>query len=158
MGSSGLWALPRRVFSRPAAALLPRRRTLPNSLAAAKGLWWAGRGAHGCSYDLLGHLLENIVYLELRRRRAAVTYHMTDAGHEVDFVVRRRGAAVALIQVCATLADAETRRRELRALEEGLRELEVPAATVITMGEEATLRLAGRPVRVVPAWRWLLEP
>jgi hypothetical protein len=28
----------------------------------------------------------------------------------------------------------------------------------VTLREEGSVVVAGRPVRIVPAWRWLLEP
>jgi predicted AAA+ superfamily ATPase len=63
-----------------------------------------------------------------------------------------------LVQVCATLEDPATRQRELRALTEGMRETSCEQAVVVTLREEGTVELGGRPVRIVPAWRWLLEP
>jgi predicted AAA+ superfamily ATPase len=63
-----------------------------------------------------------------------------------------------LIQVSAGLEDPATRQRELRALEEGMKETACERATLVTLREEGTADLAGRTVRIVPAWRWLLEP
>lgn len=31
-------------------------------------------------------------------------------------------------------------------------------ATLVTLREESSLEIGGRPLRIVPAWRWLLEP
>lgn len=53
------------------------------------------------------------------------------------------------------IADAQA--RELRALEEAMAEHELDSALVVTLREEDTVELPGGPVRVVPAWRWLLE-
>lgn len=63
-----------------------------------------------------------------------------------------------LVQVCADLEAPSTRQRELRALEEGLRETACENATVVTLREEGSAEVGGRTVRIVPAWRWLLEP
>ena len=104
-----------------------------------------------------GHLLENIVYLELRRRGCSAWYVHTSSGYEVDFLSRDLRGEQALIQVSADLSDTRTRRRELRALEEAMEEQEIERATVVTLREEGSVDLAGRPVRLVPAWRWLLE-
>jgi uncharacterized protein len=102
-----------------------------------------------------GQLLENVVYLELRRRGYETTYLRTPGGHEVDFVARKRGEPVELLQVCADLSAA--RERELGALGEALKAGRGRRATVVTLAEEETVTLARRRVRVVPIWRWLLE-
>ncbi len=105
----------------------------------------------------LGHRLENMIYLELRRRGCSLAYVQTAGGYEVDFLVELPDGSRELMQVTADLTAAKTRRRELRALGEAMEEHEVNAATVITMGEAEALEIGGRPVAVVPAWRWLLE-
>lgn len=106
-----------------------------------------------------GHLLETVVYLELRRRGFEVSYVTTKSGFEVDFLVERPpGRDRLLFQVCLDLSEPRTRRRELRALEEALAENPSCRATVITLEEEGGIELGGQRVRIVPAWRWLLEP
>ncbi len=105
-----------------------------------------------------GHLLETAVYLELRRRRRSLAYVVTRSGYEVDFLAEDFRGARELIQVCADLEDLLTRQRELRALEEGMTETSCERATLVTLREEGSVTVAGNPVRIVPAWRWLLEP
>ena len=58
-----------------------------------------------------GHALENIVYLELRRRGYNVYVGMTQGG-EVDFIARKM-QDIAYIQVSETVTDPRTREREL---------------------------------------------
>jgi predicted AAA+ superfamily ATPase len=70
----------------------------------------------------LGHALETVVLLELLRRGAEVGYLRTADGFEVDFHARFADGRRELIQVCADLRDAATRRRELRALEQARQE------------------------------------
>ncbi len=106
----------------------------------------------------VGHLLETVVYLELRRRGRSVAYVTTHSGYEVDFLAEGRTGVRELVQVCASLEDPTTRQRELRALEEGMRETSCERATLVTLREEDSVEIAGRTVRIVPAWRWLLEP
>jgi len=106
----------------------------------------------------LGHLLETVVYLELRRRGRSLGYVTTRSGYEVDFLAEDSGGSRELVQVCADLEAPSTRQRELRALEEGMKETACEKATVITMREEGSAEVGGRTVRIVPAWRWLLEP
>ena len=104
-----------------------------------------------------GHLLENIVYLELRRRGFDLAYALTASGKEIDFVARRAKTDPEMIQACADMRDPRTRQREIAALEEGFREGRAKRGTIVTLREEETLTIGRRRVRVVPAWRWLLE-
>ena len=105
----------------------------------------------------LGHLLENNVYLELRRRGHEIAYVQTKSGVEVDFLATPLVGPPTLIQVCADLSEPATRARELRALSEAMREEMIAEALIVTMDESDDLALPEGHVRVVPAWRWLLE-
>jgi predicted AAA+ superfamily ATPase len=105
----------------------------------------------------LGHLLETAVYLELRQRGRSLSYVMTRSGYEVDFLAEDSQGSRELIQVCADLESSSTRQRELRALEEAMKETACESATVVTLREEGSAEIGGRTVRIVPAWRWLLE-
>ncbi len=59
-----------------------------------------------------GHLLENIIYLELQRRNSQVWIGKAD-NLEVDFVVRDKSGYTKYIQVAYTVKDAKTLEREL---------------------------------------------
>ncbi len=66
----------------------------------------------------LGSRLEDTVYLELRRRirgarDGAISYYVTQGGHEVDFVVGdpETEHAVQLVQGCADFGAPGTRER-----------------------------------------------
>lgn len=111
-----------------------------------------------------GALLENHVYLELRRRRGrlaeeTINYYRTASGYEVDFVLEPilEGEGLELVQVCATLLSTETRAREIRALNEAMVETGVRQATIITNAERESIATDAGAIRVVPAWEWTLE-
>ena len=61
-----------------------------------------------------------------------------------------------LIQVCETLADPKTRKREMDALGEAMRELGVERGTIVTRNEEEKISVDSGTVEVVPAWRFCL--
>lgn len=63
----------------------------------------------------LGHLLENIVYLELKRRRLKINIGKVDE-YEVDFVAEG-DKGITYYQVSASVLDENTRERELRVLQ-----------------------------------------
>ncbi len=104
-----------------------------------------------------GHLLENLVYTALRRIFPEVFYYKTAAGREVDFAVRPDSQFPNLIQVCQSLANPQTRKRELAALSESMTELRVKTATIVTRAEDARIATDAGTIHVVPIWKFLLE-
>lgn len=104
-----------------------------------------------------GHLLENAVYLELRRRGAVVTYQVSERGSEVDFVARYPDGSVDLVQVCAQLDSPETLRREVAGLEDLAPSYLGARLTMVTMSEENTFAIGRRTCTMIPAWRFLAE-
>lgn len=105
-----------------------------------------------------GHHLENLVYLELRRRGEVIGYHRTASGREVDFVWLDRHGDQHLVQVCADLGDDATRKRELGALAEAMDEVPHESAFVVSIHEDGFAKADHKEVRLVPAWRWLAMP
>ncbi len=103
-----------------------------------------------------GHLLENLVFIALRRLYPNIYYYRTRGNREVDFVIAARGSARMLIQVCESLANPQTRKREVTALREAMTELALTAATIVTKNEEEQISVDGKTIDVVPAWRYLL--
>lgn len=106
-----------------------------------------------------GHLAENIVFLELERRKAAdpslETFYWKDVRQrEVDFLVKRDLKTEQLIQVCWELTQPETKNRELQGLRKAMKELGIRKGLVITEGEE----MEEGAIRFVPLWKWLLVP
>ena len=63
----------------------------------------------------LGHLLENVIYLELLRRDYDVCIGQMDSG-EVDFVAQNADG-ITYFQVAASVLDNNTLRRELKPLQ-----------------------------------------
>ena len=101
-----------------------------------------------------GWMLENLVFLTLRRGDNSIEYVNTKKGEEVDFLVtdkvtkRRR-----LIQVAWELSSPSTEARELSALKSARSELKVDDCSIVTWDEERE----EDGVRIVPAWKWCLE-
>jgi len=104
-----------------------------------------------------GHLLENLVFTALRRGHPEVCYYKTKTGKEVDFIVPSRGRSPLLVQVCESLAEPQTRNRETDALSEAMAELGAKSGTIVTRNEEEQIDAEGGTIKVVPAWRFLLD-
>jgi predicted AAA+ superfamily ATPase len=71
----------------------------------------------------IGHLFENLIFLDLRRAGCDVCYYQTRSGFEVDFLATRPDRSSVLIQVCYDPSDEQTLNRERRALAEAEEEL-----------------------------------
>ena len=103
-----------------------------------------------------GRLAETIVFLEMRRRNLEVYYWKSQDGYEVDFVVKVGQKLTELIQVAWDVRDEATRRREERALQCAMKELDVNSGVILTEDHERTLEENGKTIRYMPMWKWLL--
>ena len=104
-----------------------------------------------------GHLLENLVFNLLRHVSTEIFYYKTKNGREVDFLVKKEGDKKrSLIQVSESLFDAKTRKRELEALGEAMKELKIKTSTLVTLREEEQIQTECGEVNVIPAWRYAL--
>ena len=104
-----------------------------------------------------GHLLENLVFTALRRIHPEIFYYRTKSGREVDFTVPIRRRPAMLIQVCESLAELQTREREVAALREAMTELGVESGTIVTEGSDERIDTDPGIIEVVPTWRFLLD-
>jgi uncharacterized protein len=101
--------------------------------------------------DPSASLLENQVAIQLRRLYGDDVYFYHH-GIEVDFYVPEVQLAV---QVCYSLQDIETRKREINALIKMSRRIDVKKMAVITKDEEETILEQEIKIEVIPAWKWL---
>jgi predicted AAA+ superfamily ATPase len=103
-----------------------------------------------------GHQLENMVFVALRRRGGQIWYYRTGRGNEVDFITISSKGEKQLFQVSESLANPDTRNRELSALQGAMQELELKTGTVVTRNEEEQVTTGQGDIQVIPAWRFLL--
>lgn len=76
--------------------------------------------------DNFGKLLENQVYLDLRREGKKIFYYLTTDGYEVDFITQDDQGKYEMIQVVWDINDPKTLEREMRALRQAEQELGFP--------------------------------
>lgn len=113
------------------------------------------------SSEKLGKMMENIVLIELLRRKSywyedmEVYYWKDYQQHEVDFVVI--GKEDQLIQVCYNIEEFNTREREIRSLLKASREIACKKLLVITWDYEDEIEVENRRIEFIPLWRWLLR-
>ncbi len=104
-----------------------------------------------------GKFLENLVFLELRRRRPEVYYYKTTNNLEVDFLIKNGKKDISLIQVADNLDNEKTRQREIGALTYAMDELKLKKALILTEDTEEEIKLKGKVILAQPIYKWLLE-
>ena len=99
-------------------------------------------------------LLENRVAIELKKHFGDEVYFY-NKNVEVDFYVPQHDW---LIQVTYSIANDDTREREISSLLKVAKHLQAKRLTIITYNEEQTISLDnGSTIEVIPLWKWLLE-
>ena len=99
-------------------------------------------------------LLENRVAIELKKHFCDEVYFY-NKNVEVDFYVPQHDW---LIQVAYSIANDDTREREISSLLKVAKHLQAKRLTIITYNEEQTISLDnGSTIEVIPLWKWLLE-
>lgn len=104
-----------------------------------------------------GPVLETLVFLALHRRGWSVAWVRNHDGTEVDFVATDHDGGRALFQACVTLAEQQTREREVHALERGMSALGLAEGTIVTFDEREEITTPAGTIHVLPAWEWLLR-
>ncbi|MEK6952269.1 MAG: ATP-binding protein [Nanoarchaeota archaeon] len=108
-----------------------------------------------------GRLYENIVAVELKRRRKECYYWKNVEKEEVDFIIKNDTKIEQLIQVCYDLTDPDTKKREIRALLKASKNLKCNNLLLINrdyLGEENSEWFGiKRKIKFIPLWKWLLS-
>jgi predicted AAA+ superfamily ATPase len=96
--------------------------------------------------------LETLVFNHLRLNYGSNLFYFRN-GFEVDFFV----PGEELIQVCYSLEEPATRKREISSLHKVYDKNPVKRLTIVTYSTEEIINENGMEIKVMPAWRWLLE-
>ena len=107
-----------------------------------------------------GKTLENVVFLELKRRSCEVYFHKQK--YECDFVIKQGTKIVEALQVCLSLQDATTKKRELQGLTEAMESYGLEQGSILTESDKiSTIQLQHNNnkyvVHIIPIWWWLLD-
>jgi predicted AAA+ superfamily ATPase len=101
-----------------------------------------------------GRLLENCVYLALRRKYKEI-YYFKDQG-ECDFIVKESQTIIHIIQVCAEI-HSENKAREVNGLLAALKFFSITEGLILTLNQDDVLRINEVKIRLLPVWKWLLR-
>jgi len=99
-----------------------------------------------------GRVLENLVFLELKRKNCEIYFHRQKK--ECDFLVRQGINIVKAIQVTCYLE--ENKDREIAGLLEALNSHDLKEGLILTLDEEYEIKKDNKKITVMPVWKWML--
>lgn len=102
-----------------------------------------------------GRILENIVFMELKRESKEVYYHKENK--ECDFVIRDGYNITEAIQVTQSLENPDTRKRELDGMLDAMKAYKLKEGLILTDDTEDEIEIEGKKIFVKPIWKWLLQ-
>ncbi|MEK6855559.1 MAG: ATP-binding protein [Nanoarchaeota archaeon] len=105
-------------------------------------------------FDDRGRLLENMVFLNLRRKYKDIFYFQGNA--ECDFLVKDGLNIIHAFQVCYEV-NGDSKEREVSGLLEAMNKFNLMEGTIITFNQEDEFTIENRTIKLIPAWKWLLK-
>jgi predicted AAA+ superfamily ATPase len=100
----------------------------------------------------IGHRLENLVYLYLRRKQE-ILYYFKEKG-ECDFITFSKGEAQKAIQVCSKIDDVNF-DREYNGLLEAMKAFKLSEGIIVTFNQTDHFENDGHSVRMIPAHEFM---
>src|SRR3989338_5014094 len=99
-----------------------------------------------------GKMLENLVFLELRRHFRDIFYFQEKS--ECDFVIKEKEKITKAMQVCFDFNE-ETKEREINGIITALKEFNLKEGLILTYNQEDEFSVEGRRIIIKPVWKWL---
>ncbi|MCD6463098.1 MAG: ATP-binding protein [Thermotogae bacterium] len=109
--------------------------------------------ARKVSSENFGRILENVVYIQLRRKGYDVHY-FEEEGHECDFIALN-GQTLEAYQVTWELTGGNE-KREIEGLLVASSYTGAQKLTILTHDQEGTMNVGGKKIEILPAWKWLV--
>ncbi len=97
-------------------------------------------------------LLENLVFVQLRRIYGETAVYYVQKDVETDFYVAEHQL---LIQVCWNISEYETRKREIGSLVKMANRFGISSGMIITNDEADSVKEKNIDIEIVPIWKWL---
>ncbi len=105
-------------------------------------------------FDDKGRLLENLVFLNLRRKNKEIFYFQEK--NECDFLVREGIKIVQAIQVAYKL-NRDNQEREINGLLEAMKKFNLKEGLILTYNQEDKFEIDNFIIKAIPLWKWLIE-
>ena len=133
-----------RIFT---SSAYKRRRNPPKLYLVDTGLT---RNVGTADY---GRLLENAVFLELKRKGKEIFY--ADYNGECDFIIEDKTGENLAVQVTWELGE-HNKGREIKGLVKTCEKLDIKDAEIITFAQEDSYKKNNIKVNTIPFWKWIL--
>ena len=101
-----------------------------------------------------GKILENAVFVELKRRNKEVYYYSNK--NECDFIIKDGTRITEAIQVCYVLDDTN-REREINGLLEAMDKFKLKEGIILTREQTEEISGGNKKIQIMPVFRWLME-
>ncbi len=102
----------------------------------------------------IGKILENIVYVELKRSNKEIYYY--SGKNECDFLVKEGSKITMAIQVCYEL-NKGNKEREINGLLEAMKEFKLNKGFILTKEQSDEIIIEDKTIHVIPLPKWLLD-
>jgi hypothetical protein len=101
-----------------------------------------------------GKMLENLVFLELKRNFKDIFYFQED--YECDFLIKEREKIINAIQVCFDLNE-ENKDREINGLRKAIEKFNLKEGLILTMNYEDEFNIDNKKIKIIPVWKWIIK-
>jgi predicted AAA+ superfamily ATPase len=101
-----------------------------------------------------GRILENIVFMELRRHFQEIYYHSENV--ECDFIIMSGRQISHCFQACWSIENKDTLEREIKGLFEAMNVHKLKQGMILTNDDHADFEREGKKIIVRPFWHFAL--
>jgi predicted AAA+ superfamily ATPase len=102
----------------------------------------------------LGRLLENLVFIELKRRGKELFYFKNK--NECDFLIKEKSRISEVIQVTREVVTGHNEKREIGGVIDAMKMFGLKKGTILTQNQEEAIEKDGYVIKLIPIWKWLL--
>lgn len=100
-----------------------------------------------------GRLLENLVFIELKRKGKEI-YYFKDK-RECDFIIKEKNKILSAIQVCLELNE-KNKEREINGLTSAMEKFNLKQGLILTGHQRDKIKIDSYNIKVMPTLEWLL--
>ena len=104
-----------------------------------------------------GYLLENMVFIHLRKKTEEIYYYKTNKGKEIDFLWIDSYNNKHLVQVAWDLSDEKTKTREIRSLLDAMIEIKITQAIIVTNDTSDSIVENNLQINIIRAWKYFIS-
>lgn len=105
-------------------------------------------------FDDRGRLLENVVFLNLRRKYKDILYYQNE--RECDFIIKNGAKITMAVQSCYAVNE-DSKEREINGLMDAMNKFKLKEGLIVTYNQTDELMIEGKKIKVLPVWKWLLQ-